>query len=57
MFADHRLEILDHFQRDVIFLVAEIHERAGVTSMLGNHNLNRSIGVDLQHCSALAAPK
>ena len=45
MFADHRLEILDHFQPHVVFLVAEIHERAGVGAMLGNHNLNRTIGV------------
>src|SRR5260370_11361156 len=46
MFADHCLEILDHFQRHVIFLVTEIHERAGVSAMFGNHNLNGTIGID-----------
>ena len=46
MFADHRVEILDHFQRDVILLVTEIHERAGVAAMLGNHYFSGTIWVD-----------
>ena len=46
MFAHHRLEILNHFQRDIVFLVAEIHERAGVSAMPGDHNLNRTIWID-----------
>jgi hypothetical protein len=46
MFADHLLEVLDHFQRDVVFLVSEIHERSGVNAVLGHRDFDRAVWID-----------
>ena len=46
MFFDHCLKILDHLQRDVLFLFAEINESARISAMVGNDYLNRTIWVD-----------
>ena len=46
MFADHLLEILDHLERDVVFLVPEIDECAGVCAVFGNNNFDRTIWID-----------
>ena len=48
MFANHRFEIFDHLQRDVIFLVAEIHERARVSAMFGNYDFDRTVWIDMR---------
>ena len=50
MFADHLLEILDHLQRDVVFFVPEIHERAGVSAMFRNNDFDRAVWIDLRAC-------
>jgi hypothetical protein len=55
MFAHHRFEILDHFQRDVLFLFAEINESARISAMLGNDYLNRTIWVDVLNRYTLVA--
>ena len=47
MFPDHMFEVLDHLQGDVVFFVPEIHERAGVGTMLGNRDFDRAVRVDL----------
>src|SRR5713101_978893 len=51
VFADHRLEIFNHFERDVVLLVAEIHKRAGVRAMRGDDDLNRTIWIDMRLCA------
>jgi len=50
MFADHLLEILDHLQRDVVFFVPKIHERAGVSAMFRNNDLDRAVWINLRAC-------
>jgi len=47
MFADHLLEVLDHLQRDIVFFVPEIHERAGVRTMLGNRDFDRAVRINM----------
>src|SRR6266849_21172 len=47
MFADHLLEIFDHLERDVVFFVTEIHERARVGAMFWNIDLYRVVRVNL----------
>ena len=46
MFADHVFEVLDHLQGDVVFFVPEIHERSGVSAMLGDRDFDRAVRVD-----------
>src|SRR6266849_935014 len=46
MFADHRLEIFDRLDRDSVLRVAKIHERTGVSAMLGDHYFHRCIGIN-----------
>src|SRR5438132_12318382 len=48
MFADHLLEIFDHLERDVVFFVSEIHERARVGPMFRNNDLYRGVRVNLR---------
>ena len=46
MFADHLLEIFDHLQGHVVLGVAKIHECPGVSAVLGDGYLNRTIPID-----------
>jgi hypothetical protein len=53
MFADHRLEIFHHFERDRVFGVAEIHERAGISAMIRKDYLDRAVWIDFELCGLL----
>ena len=46
MFADHLLKILDHFECDVVFLVAKIHEGARVCAMFRNRDFDWTVWID-----------
>ena len=47
MFSHHLLEILDRFERHVVLRIAKIHERARVSAVIRNHDLDRSVWIDL----------
>src|SRR6476469_6026626 len=46
VFADHVFEFLDRIERYFVFRVAEIHESAGVSAMLGKEDFDRSVGIN-----------
>jgi len=56
VFAHHLLKILDCLKRDVILLVAKIHECTGISALLGNHYLDRFVRIDLRDNHASTAP-
>ncbi len=55
MFAHHLLEVLDCFQRYIVLFIAKVHESSGVSAMLGNHDLDRAIWIDLRNRDVFAA--
>jgi hypothetical protein len=46
VFAHHLLEVFDCLQRDIVFCVAKIHERAGVSAVLRNNYFDWTIWID-----------
>ena len=46
MFSNHRLEILDHLEADVVLFIAEIHEGAGVNAVIREEDFDGSVGID-----------
>ena len=48
MFSHHFLEILDRFERHVVLRIAKIHERARVSAVIRNHDLDRAIRIDFR---------
>jgi hypothetical protein len=55
MFSHHLLEILDRFERYVVFRIAKIHERARVNAVIRNDDFNRAVRVDSRNGSMFAA--
>src|SRR3984893_10414915 len=47
MFADHLLKFLDRLECDVVFRIAKIHKRAGVSAAFGNNDLDWTVWIDM----------
>ena len=55
VFSYHLLEILDRFERHVVLRIAKIHERARVSAVIRNHDLDRAVRIDSRNGSMFAA--
>ena len=55
MFPHHFFEVIDSFERYVVFLIAKIHECAGINAVFWNHDLDWAIWIDARCCRRLAA--
>jgi hypothetical protein len=51
MFSHHLLEILDRFERHVVLRIAKIHERARVSAVIRNHDLDRAVRIDSRNAA------
>ena len=57
MLADHLLEVFDCFERHVVLRIAKIHERARVSAVIRNHDLDRAVRIDSRNGSMFAASR
>ena len=51
MFPYHLLEILDRFERHIVFRIAKIHERTRVSAVVRNHDFDRAVWIDSRNGS------
>ena len=48
MFSHHLFKILDRLERHIILSIPEIHKRTGISAMLRDRHLDRSVRIDLR---------